>query len=228
MIGISNHWKIRQDAQMSKSSDYYEEFWKIGGHGGEIQGYFKNMLRWLDRELPLEQPLEHILEAGCGGGAFTPHLAKRAAHMRACDISATQIAANCKAWPDISFFVQDLGKPVAAASGTFDAVWCSEVLEHLFDPAFALNEFYRVLKPGGNLLITVPYHGLLKNVMIALFKWNEHFAPNGPHIRFFTVKMITRLVKKAGFRNIHAETCGMNKPLRDLLIPTNILLTAKK
>lgn len=213
---------------MSKSSGYYEKYWEIGQHGGTIQGYFKNMLRWLDRELPLEQPLENILEAGCGAAAFTPHLAKRTGHMRACDISSSQIAANCKDYPDVSFFVQDLSEPIAAQSGSFDALWCSEVLEHLFSPVFALNEFYRVLKPGGKLLITVPYHGLFKNVMIALFKWNEHFAPNHPHIRFFTIKTLTRLVKRAGFRNIQVETCGMNKPLRDLLIPTNILLSAKK
>jgi SAM-dependent methyltransferase len=39
----------------------------------------------------------------------------------------------------------------------FDAVVCTEVLEHLiFDPAFAMNEMNRVLKPGGIALITVP------------------------------------------------------------------------
>lgn len=39
----------------------------------------------------------------------------------------------------------------------FDAVVCTEVLEHLvFDPAFAMNEMNRVLKPGGVALITVP------------------------------------------------------------------------
>lgn len=40
---------------------------------------------------------------------------------------------------------------------TFDTVVCTEVLEHLvFDPAFAMNEMARVLKPGGHALITVP------------------------------------------------------------------------
>src|SRR3954469_5033062 len=38
----------------------------------------------------------------------------------------------------------------------FDLVWCSEVIEHLEDPAFALNELRRVTKPGGLLLLTTP------------------------------------------------------------------------
>lgn len=211
---------------MSKISER-EEYWKISNQG-TAAGYFKNILRWLDRELPLEQSMENILEAGCGSAAFTPHLARRAGHMRACDISRTQIAANCSAWPDISFFVQDLAEPIAAESRTVNVLWCSEVLERLLDPAFALNEFYRVLRPGGKLFITVPYHGLLKNVLIALFRWNRHFFPNNPNIRFFTVKTLSKLVKKAGFRNIKVETCGTNNPLRDLLIPTHILLSAKK
>ena len=79
------------------------------------------------------------------------------------------------------------------ADAQFEAVWCSEVLEHLFDPAFALREMHRILRPGGRLLVTVPYHGGLKNVLIALFKWDEHFAPHNPHIRFYTKRTLARL-----------------------------------
>jgi len=213
---------------MSNKAACKEKYWKILNRDDTAQGGFKNMIRWLDRELPPDQPFEYVLEAGCNRAAFTPHLARRTGHLRACDISPNRIAANCKVYPDVSFFVQDLSDPIAAESKTFDALWCSDELAHLRDPAYAINEFYRVLKPGGRLLITVPYHGLLKNIRIALFNWNEHFAADNPHIRFFTVKMLAGLVKKAGFRNIQVETCGRNKPLRDLFIPAHILLSAKK
>ena len=86
----------------------------------------------------------------------------------------------------------------------------------------------RVLAPGGRLLVTVPYHGVFKDVLIALFKWDEHFSPTNPHIRFFTRKTLSQLAASAGFVEIETTTCGMNKPLRDLIVATNILLKARK
>ena len=48
---------------------------------------------------------------------------------------------------------------------SFDAILCSEVLEHVPEPTHALDEFSRLLKPGGVLILTAP------------FSSNVHFAP---------------------------------------------------
>lgn len=72
----------------------------------------------------------------------------------------------------------------------FDTVFCSQVLEHLPNPSLALNEFYKALKPGGNLILTVPhlscYHDL-------------------PHDYYrFTIEGISFLLSQAGFKTITA------------------------
>ncbi len=54
--------------------------------------------------------------------------------------------------------------PLADAS--FDAVFCSQVLEHVFTPEQFLGEIHRVLRPGGGLLLAVP------------FMWDEHEQPH--------------------------------------------------
>ena len=54
---------------------------------------------------------------------------------------------------------------IPAAAGAFDVILCSEVFEHLPDPLQALDEFARLLKPGGKLIITAPFASFV------------HFAP---------------------------------------------------
>lgn len=209
---------------------YYEKYWTEGraGYSGDKQGYAANFRDWMRAELGEHPHHSEVLEVGCGDASFTKSLAEYSPRVTAIDISAEQIEENARAHPEIAFLQHDVAERFPFEDGTFGAIWCSEVLEHLFDPGFALREMHRVLAPGGKLLVTVPYHGLFKNVMIALFRWDEHFAPGNPHIRFFTRNTLTELTGTAGFQQIETRTCGMNKPLRDLFVATNILLKARK
>jgi len=210
--------------------DYYEAYWSAGRQtfSGSNQGYARALRRWMTdelRDLPTEAP---VLEAGCGDGSFTADLARHFSSVTAIDISDGQIAENARRLPGITFRQHDVSERLPFEDGVFAAVWCSEVLEHLFDPGYALREMRRVLRPGGRLLVTVPYHGRFKNLLIALFNWDEHFTPSNPHIRFYSTRTLSRLAGAAGFTAIGIKTCGMGRSFRDLLVPTNILLRAAK
>ena len=215
---------------LQPQKDYYEKYWTTGHaqFSGDNQGYAANLRNWMHAELRGLSDDAPILEVGCGDGSFTRSLAGYSSRVTAIDISASQIERNARAHPEITFHHHDVAQTFPFANGAFAVIWCSEVLEHLFDPGFALREMHRVLAPGGQLLVTVPYHGMFKDVLIALFKWDEHFAPTNPHIRFFTRKSLTQLAAGAGCVEIKTATCGMNQPLRDLFIATNILLKARK
>ena len=54
---------------------------------------------------------------------------------------------------------------IPVPDSSFDVILCSEVLEHLPEPAHALDEFARLLKPGGVVILTAP------------FSSNVHMAP---------------------------------------------------
>lgn len=215
---------------IQQQKDYYDKYWETGrAHfSGDSQGYATNFRNWMHAQLRDLRNSAAVLEVGCGDASFTRSLAEYSPNVTAVDISAAQVEKNARAYPEIRFLQHDVAQPFPFASNSFQVIWCSEVLEHLFDPGFALGEMQRVLAPGGQLLVTVPYHGLLKDVGIALFKWDEHFTPSNPHIRFFTRNTLSKLATDAGFKDVKTTTCGMNKPLRDLFIATNILLTARK
>ena len=62
---------------------------------------------------------------------------------------------------------------IPAPSASFDAILCSEVLEHVPEPTHALDEFARLLKPGGVLILTAPFGS---NVHMAPYHYCSGFS----------------------------------------------------
>ncbi len=194
-----------------------------GGHAGYTQNFLQFMRRWLPK------PSNSLaLDVGCGAGFFSKELASRGFLIEGIDLSPVALSHAQEAVPTGHFSAHNLAMPLPFPNAYFDVVWCSEVLEHLFSPAFALAEFSRVLKPNGRLLVTVPYHGLLKNLAIAAFAFDRHYDPEYPHIRFFTQRTLGRLTSTAGFAIDELSTCGSNLGIRDWFFPTNLLLAARR
>ena len=81
--------------------------------------------------------------------------------------------------------------------GTFDLVICSEVMEHLPDESRAVTEIIRVLKPGRNLVVSVPRYG----PEYICWRLSEEYrtASNG-HVRIYRTAQLTAILEKAGVR----------------------------
>lgn len=82
------------------------------------------------------------------------------------------------------------GKKIPFDNDHFDSVFSSEVFEHIFNLGEILDELYRVTKPGGHMLITLP------------FVWDEHEIPYD--FARYTSFGIEHLLTKAGFKIIHS------------------------
>lgn len=84
--------------------------------------------------------------------------------------------------------VADLNNPLEIESEVADVIVCLSVLEHLHSPDVALAEAFRILKPGGSILIQVPW------------QWKIHEAP---HDFFrYTPFGFEYLMSQCGFSNI--------------------------
>lgn len=67
---------------------------------------------------------------------------------------------------------------------TFHTVYASHLLEHMVDPVTAVRNWYRILKPGGHLIICVPHRDLYEKQTSLPSRWNhDHkslWLPDGP------------------------------------------------
>jgi SAM-dependent methyltransferase len=75
--------------------------------------------------------------------------------------------------PDVNF-VADITDMGPIGSGTYDLVLCSQVLEHIAEPDKAIREVIRVLRPGGKLVLTVPFLSRLHEEPFDYFRFTEH------------------------------------------------------
>jgi SAM-dependent methyltransferase len=106
-------------------------------------------------------PDECVLDAGCGTGNYALALAREGFCVTGVDFAPGMLArAREKADGDVSgrvsFQQADLNSPLKFPDGHFDHVISISVLQAVADPAFTLKELYRVLKPRGILLLSLP------------------------------------------------------------------------
>lgn len=97
-------------------------------------------------------PPGRVLDAPCGEGILASNLAALGHEVWACDLNPTALVPT----DGIRFDVVDLNAPLPYADSFFDAVVSLEGIEHLEVPALCLQEFARVLRAGGRLVLSTP------------------------------------------------------------------------
>ena len=186
-----------------KNKEFYENYWRRkGGALPETDPTIKDRKRRLGQFLFSLKNGAKVLDAGCGSGEFSEYIKGLGFEIVGIDISQTAIEKAKNRLPESSFYIGSLEEPLPFKTEEFDAIWATDVLEHLFDIHTCLCEFNRILKPQGYLILTVPYHGLVKNLAITLFGFKKHFNPELSHIRFFTRKSLLECLNQAGFEAI--------------------------
>lgn len=95
-----------------------------------------------------------VLDGGCGVGGLTRVLVAKGARVIALDIGPQLASATRRRWGCTA--VVGTLTALGLSSCAFDTVLSSEAIEHTPDPERAVLELYRVLKPGGHLVLSTP------------------------------------------------------------------------
>jgi 2-polyprenyl-3-methyl-5-hydroxy-6-metoxy-1,4-benzoquinol methylase len=144
-----------------------------------------------------------VVDIGCGNGALCRELANRGYDVVGCEPSADSFRLAQRAAPELVFHalgVED--DPSAIGNESFDVAVATEVIEHLVRPSNLPHFAKQLLRPGGYLIISTPYHGYFKNLILALTnKWDAHLNPfwDGGHIKFWSRKTLSQLLNESGF-----------------------------
>ncbi len=154
-----------------------------------------------------------ILDLGCGNGHLANYLLSQGYNTYGTDASEKGIVIANQSSPG-RFFVQDLSTdklPEGLQGIKFDTIISTEVIEHLYDPAGFIAFCKQALNSKGEIIISTPYHGYLKNLVISLSnKWDGHWSPlwYGGHVKFWSRATLSRALTEAGFTVTNFKGCG--------------------
>jgi 2-polyprenyl-3-methyl-5-hydroxy-6-metoxy-1,4-benzoquinol methylase len=162
--------------------------------------------------LCVELCARRVVDIGCGNGALCHELARLGYEVVGCEPIAEGLRFAQDAAPQLVFHelgVDDDPSPIGNES--FDVAIATEVIEHLVRPRNLPRFAKQLLRPGGHLIISTPYHGYLKNLILALTnRWDTHLNPfwDGGHVKFWSCKTLSQLLNETGFRIVRFIGAG--------------------
>lgn len=113
----------------------------------------------------------NILDIGCDDGAWTLKLSSAAKSKEVWGIEINPIASKESKKRGIKVIEQNLDQPWKVSESFFDLVHGNQVIEHVADVDFLAKEAFRVLKPGGMLIISTENGSSWHNIFAAIMGW---------------------------------------------------------
>ena len=151
----------------------------------------------LNKILELSNKDDHLLDFGCGQGAYTYHLKNLDYKIKGSDIL------KYDQWKNNDFFEQLYKLPLNYPDNLFDVIFCFEVLEHCSDYISLLQELNRICRR--EFILSVPncdLDNLLRGANLVPAHWTDQ-----THCNFFTKKSITEILMSNNFSIVTIEDC---------------------
>lgn len=167
----------------------------------------------------VHRDVKSILDIGCGSAWVAEFFTNKSVKVYSFDISLLNTLRAKKKVPDrlnIPLVGDSLSLPLKVNS--IDCVIASEVIEHVIDPKLFVKELFRVVKPGGRLIIATPYKEVLR---YSLCIHCNKKTPINAHLHSFDEKVLIKLIDSKDLDEVMWKTFG-NKVL--IYLRTYILL----
>jgi len=188
-----------------------------------INGALRRMEDHLYDSLRLPPDAE-VLDAGCGVGHVAMHLARKGLRVQGIDVVSKHAGwakENIRAngfEEAVTVRLMDYHHLHDLTDASFDGVYTMETFVHATDPAKALGEFFRVLKPGGSIALYEYDHPDFddpKDLLESMDQVNRRASM--PANEAFSQGALQRMLQNQGFRDVVVEDLSENtKPMMRL------------
>ena len=167
----------------------------------------ERLREYILHELPVSSS---ILDVGCGKAWVAKTFQNKGVFVCSLDATVINTAKALKHYPsgDHAAVVADAFH-LPFKEGSFEAVIASEIIEHVVDPAAFVRELYRVLSPGGTLIVTTPYKEVLRYTLCIHCNQN---TPWNAHLHSFDEKTLASFLRDESNAKVSWKTFG-NKAL---------------
>jgi len=211
-------FQVQKYSRKVSYQDYKIDFDKV---------YYQKII-WAIRVFS-SNPKGKLLDIGCWDGTLAAQLiAERECYGIEGNIEACKIANE----NGIRAQAVDVEKGLPFDKDFFDCVIAAEVIEHLYDTDFFLQEIRRVLTNKGMLVMSVPNIACFTNRITMLFgkypRYAEYKAGGAGHIRIYTAKAIKDQLAENGFDVVYYAGCNLPLPMHNKLVPKWIKKIAVK
>lgn len=190
------HWYLDPVPTPEKLGDYYPSDYGAYAFASPMVR-IANELFVLKRGHQIQRhaaPGARLLDVGCGDGRLLESLARRGYQVQGVEFkdSAARACRETKGLDVVGGTLEDARFP----PDHFDVVTLFHVLEHLRNPSRTLKEIWRILRPGGTLLLEVPNRASRISKLMGPY-WAGWHLPR--HFHHFTPPILGSLLGRAGF-----------------------------
>ena len=191
-------------AELTKFSSLAHRWWDVDGEFGPLHAINPLRLDWIDGIAPLKG--QRALDVGCGGGILADAMARKGADVLGIDLAekslkVAQLHALEAGTSQITYRLVAAEALAAEMPDQFDVVTCMEMLEHVPDPASAVQACARLAKPGGWVFFSTINRNP-KSFLMAILgaEYVLNLVPRGTHeyARLLRPSELARFCRDAG------------------------------
>ncbi len=200
---VKDRLAVESNIQAAKQQG--REAWFTDNQARQLTGPYRHHLKKRKDfvESAINDYLEHKdaenavgLDLGCGDGNNLFWLSDSIKTLYGSDYNLLRLKRANALGPDFALFMADINDyPVV--DGVFDIIFFNHVLEHISNDMGALSEVYRILRPGGLLILGVPNEGAA--FWQLAYRLQPKILASSDHIHHYTAVSIADRCQKVGF-----------------------------